>query len=349
MRAVVIRGFGPPDVLRPEVVPTPHPAPGEVLVQVAAVSVGRFLDVAARAGRHPYPNYAFPHIFGAEHAGLVAQVGPGVSAALVGKRVAVFPNIADGTCRACVRGYDELCPSLELLGMHRPGAYAQYVAVPAQNLHEVPDDMTSEQATGLALAGAVAMNQLTRAGFTRGQSVLVQGAAGALGLLTVSLVLHLGGRVLASSRSAAKRAVLSSLGVEAALDSAADDFAQQVRLATDGMGADIVIDNLGEEGIWRTSTASLAAGGTIVSSGAFLGHDLPINLRQLYLHGQRIVGVRTGNAASVHELWAEVDKGFRPVLGTTFGLEHAEQAHRVLEGEENMGRVSLLVDHGPPT
>ncbi len=345
MHAVVIHEFGGPEVLTHERVPTPAPGPGEVLMQVAAVSVGRFLDVAARAGHHPYQGYVFPHTFGAEHAGVVAAVGPDVDAALVGRRAAGFPNVTDGTCEQCLRGYDELCTSLQLLGMHRSGAYAQYVALPARNLHPVPDDITAEQVAGLALAGPLAMNQLRRAGFTAGQWVLVQGGAGALGSITAGLALHLGGRVIATSRSAEKRRALLDLGVDAALDASAEDFVDQVLQLTGGRGADVVIDNLGQREIWVRSQACTATGATIVSSGAFLGHDVPVDLRELYIRGQRIVGVRTGNAASVTALWAEVDRGFRPVMGTAFQLEDAEQAHRMLEDDANVGRVVLLVDH----
>ncbi len=347
MRAVVIRGFGPPDVLRVETVPTPEPAPGEVLVQVAAVSVGRFLDVTARAGRHPYPGYTFPHVFGAEHAGVVAEVGPGVDGALVGRRVAVFPNVTDGTCTLCRRGYDELCPALELIGMHRPGAYAHYVAVPVANLHEVSDDLTPEQATNLALAGPLVLNQLRRAHFESGQWVLVQGAAGALGSLTVSLLRHLGGHVIATSRSAAKRRKLLDLGAEAVLDPATD-VVEQVHDLTDGRGADIVIDSLGEPAVWATSMASVTTGGFVVTSGAFLGPQVTVDLSRLYLRGQHIVGVRTGNAAGVAALWAEVAKGFRPVVGTTFPLEDAARAHRLLEDDAALGRIALLVEQCTP-
>ena len=107
-----------------------------------AVSIGRLLDVAARAGRHPYPGFAFPHVLGAEHAGVIAAIGPGVTGWQVGQRVAAFPVVTDGTCHYCLLGYDELCENLQLIGIHRAGAYAQYVAVPARNLHVVPADIS---------------------------------------------------------------------------------------------------------------------------------------------------------------------------------------------------------------
>lgn len=343
MRAVVLPGFGPAEVLREETLPAPRPGPGEVLVQVAAVSIGRLLDVAARAGRHPYPGFRFPHVLGAEHAGLVAATGQGVTGWQPGQRVAAFPVVTDGTCHYCRRGYDELCESLQLIGIHRPGAYAQYVTVPARNLQLVPDDISPAQATGLALSGAVAMNQLRRAGFEPGQWVLVQGASSALGSLTVSLALHLGAHVIAASRSPAKRERLALLQADAVVDPLAPDLTGQVRDRTQGRGADIVIDSLGEPAIWASSLSCLAPTGSLVSSGAFLGRQVTVDLPSLYLQGQRIIGVRSGNAASISALWSEVAHGFRPVLDTSFPLSQAAAAHRYLEDGQNVGRVSLLI------
>lgn len=347
MHAVVFRSFGPPNVLVHEEVAVPRPGPGEVLVQVAAVAVGRYLDLAARAGTHPYPGYRFPHILGAEHAGVVASLGEDVTGWHVGQRVAGFPNITCGRCTNCARGYDDLCPALELLGMHRPGAYAAYVCVPARNLHTVPGDLTPEQTTALALAGAVVLNQLDRSGFTPGQWVLVQGASGALGSLTAMLVEHLGGKALAMSRDADKRERLGELGLKHVLDPTSPGVVPAVLELTAGRGVEIVVDNLGDPRVWETSTASLGTGGHLVSSGAFLSKQLPVDLKALYLRGQHVLGVRTGNRASVERLWAQVDQGFRPVLDTTFPLAEAAAAHTFLEQDQHVGRVTLLAPSLP--
>ncbi|WP_256974316.1 alcohol dehydrogenase catalytic domain-containing protein, partial [Rhodococcus sp. NCIMB 12038] len=184
MTAVTFREFGGPQVLQAESVPTPAITPNEVLVRVCAVSVGRLLDLVARSGRHPYAKFTFPHILGAEHAGIVAAIGANVDAVSVGDRVATFPVVTDPACPMAQAGYDELSPTLEIIGTHRQGAYAQFVAVPATNVFPVPADMSPVDAVAVALAGAVAMNQLTRAGFAEGQRVIVQGATSALGSTT---------------------------------------------------------------------------------------------------------------------------------------------------------------------
>jgi len=343
MRAVILPQFGPPEVLREETVPVPVPGPGEVLVQVAAVSIGRVLDLAARAGRHPYPGFRFPHVLGAEHAGVIAGLGPAAPGWRLGDHVAAFPVVTDGTCYYCLRGYDEACENMQLIGIHRPGAYAQYVTVPVANLSAVPADISPAEATGLALSGAVAMNQLQRSGFAPADWVLVQGASSALGSVTASLALHLGAQVILTSRSPAKREQLARIGADAVLDPLDPGFAGQVRDQTGGRGASIVVDNLGEPRLWESSLAALAPTGTLVTSGAFLGTAVSVDLPRLYLQGQRIIGVRTGNAASVAALWTEVRRGFRPVLDTPFPLGDAAAAHRYIENGQNVGRVFLQI------
>ncbi|WP_224404063.1 alcohol dehydrogenase catalytic domain-containing protein [Pseudonocardia sp. ICBG1034] len=342
MSATVFAEFGPPDVLHRATVATPRPAADEVLVQVAAVSVGRLLDLSARAGTHPYAKFDLPHVLGAEHAGVVAALGAEVSGLEVGQRVAVFPAVSCGACALCLRGVEEACPSLQLIGTHRPGAYADYVAVPARNVHPVPEGVSPVEASALALSGPVARNQLTRAGFEPGQWVLVQGAASALGSTTVALARHLGGRVVATSRSAAKRERLAALGIEAVLDATSPTFVADVRELTDGHGVDLAIDDLGEPAVWAATMDALAVAGTVVTSGAFLGGGVSMNLLRLYSSCQRVVGVRTGNPASVRATWAEVALGFRPVLDRAFPIDQAAAAHCHVESDTNVGRVSLV-------
>jgi NADPH:quinone reductase-like Zn-dependent oxidoreductase len=343
MRAMVFRRFGPPDVLEQAVIDTPRPGPGEVLVQVAAVSIGRLLDLTARAGRHPYANFQLPHILGADHAGIVAALGEGVDSVRVGDRVAVFPVVTCGTCDLCVEGREEGCTSLSLIGTHRPGAYAQYSVVPARNVHRVPDGITPAVAASLALNGAVAANQLAQAGLRPGHWVLVQGAASALGSATAALARYLGARIIATSRSPQKREAMAAAGAEVVLDATAPDFAAQVRAATDGHGADIVVDNLGDPTVWDATIDALARGGTVVTSGAFLGGKVQLDLLRLYSNCQRVIGVRTGNPAAVEALWTQVEHGFRAVLDRTFPIARAADAHRYLENDSNVGRVALTV------
>lgn len=342
MSAVVFSEFGPPEVLHRATIATPEPGADEILVQVAAVSVGRLLDLRARAGTHPYAKFVLPHVLGAEHAGVVAAVGSEVTSARVGDRVAVFPSVCCGECRHCLRGRAEACQSLQLIGTHRQGAYADYVAVPARNAVAVPAGISPVEASALALSGPVAQNQLTQAGFEPGMWVLVQGAASALGSTTATLAAHLGARVIATSRSAEKRTRLEAAGIEFTLDGTSPTFTRDVLDITDGHGIDIAIDDLGEPAMFASTLDVLAVAGAVVTSGAFLGGGASVDLLRLYSRCQRVIGVRTGNPASVQASWAEVPRGFRPVVDRSFPLDQAAEAHHHVESDTNVGRVALV-------
>ena len=342
MTAVTFRKHGGPDVLRIEVLPVPTLDADEVLVQVAAVAVGRLLDLAARAGTHPYAKFSFPHVLGAEHSGVVAAVGPEVTSVQVGDRVAGFPVVTCRTCRQCLSGRDELCQSLKIIGTHRQGAYAEYVAVPASNLHHVPKGLDPIDTVALALGPAVAMNQLRRAEMKAGDWVVVQAATSALGSVSAALARHLGANVIVTSRDDDKRRRLNELGFEHVLDGTTADFPDHVRRLSGG-GAQVVVDNIGDVDLWRNSQLALAPGGVVVSSGAFAGHDVPVDLKRLYSLGQSVIGVRTGNRESCRLAWTEVERGFRAPATTTFPLADSAPAHQFLEEDLNVGRVALVV------
>ena len=344
MTAVVFEEFGAPEVLQMAQLDTPHPGPGEVVVRVAAVSVGRLLDLTARAGTHPYARFTLPHVLGAEHAGTVAAVGAGVDAVSIGDHVAVFPVLSCGHCAACTEGAIEACPEARIIGVHVQGAYAQYTVVPAENVFRVPDGLDPTSSAALALAGPVAQNQFDQAGLQPGEWVLVQGASSALGSLTVALAVYSGARVIATSRSADKRKTLQSLGPEAVLDPLDPGFAAEVAELTGGAGIAIAVDDLGHPQIWRSTMEVLGTRGRVVCSGAFLGGRVELDLLRLYSRSQRVIGVRSGNLLSARRLWDTVATGFRPLVDRTFTITEAAAAHRYLEAETNTGRVILTTN-----
>lgn len=342
MRAVVFDEFGGPDVLRVRKLPVPTVGDDDILVRVAAVGVGRLLDLSARAGTHPFARFRFPHTLGAEHAGTVVSVGDGVVSRKVGDRVAVFPVVTCGECSFCREGSTEACDTLQIIGVHRPGAYAEYVVSPARNAQAVPAALGPVDAAGLALAGPVAENQLHTAGIEPGQWLLVQGGGSSLGSLTAALAVHQRIRVIATSRSSDKRDLLKKMGVEAALDPTDPGFVESVLNLTGGRGVDVAIDDLGEPQLWNRTLEVLATRGTVVTSGAFLGKaGVHVDLMRLYLRCQRIIGVRTGNATSTELLWRHVAQGFHPVVDRTYPAARAADAHRYMESDQNMGRVVL--------
>lgn len=341
MKAMAFDRFGGPDVLHITEVDAPCAGPGEVVIRVAAVSVGRLLDLTARAGTHPYARINLPHVLGAEHAGTVVATGAGVESIAAGDRVAVFPVLSCGRCAACDEAAVEACPDARIMGVHTRGAYAEYTVVPAGNVFRVPEGVAPAEASALALAGAVAQNQFDQAGLTAGEWVLVQGGSSALGSLTVALALHRGARVAATSRSAGKRDRLRALGADAVLDPLDEGFAGAVMDLTEGAGVALAIDDLGHPGIWARTMEVLAVRGRVVCSGAFLGGRVELDLARLYSRSQRVIGVRSGNLRSARRLWDAVASGFRPVVDRTFPIAEAAAAHRYLEADTNTGRVVL--------
>lgn len=343
MKVSVFREFGPPDVLRYEDWPDPAPpGPGEVQVRVRAVSVGRLLDIGTRAGTNRYFQGRLPHVLGGEHAGEVAAVGPGVEGLQPGDRVAISNAVTCGTCPFCLAGQDEACPGVELIGVHRQGAYADLSLVPAANATRIPDGLSFAEAAGLALAGPVAWTQLDLAGLRAGDWVLVNGAASALGSTTAVVAGHLGARVIGTSRDARKREALVRLGLDEALDATAAGFEDRVRELTQGQGVRIVVDNIGSAECWPHLQAVLARHGTVISSGAFLGEALPLDLRSLYQQSQRILGIRTATRRGAAAFWSDVGAHVRPVLDQSFPLSEAAAAHRYVEAGDNVGRVVLV-------
>jgi len=331
MRAVVIREHGDVDVLNVEDVPTPEPSPGEVRVRVGAVSVNSFLDVSNRAGLVPFAVYEFPHILGVEHAGVVDEVGEGVPEWIQpGKRVVVQAAFLrpDGT--------------IGLLGVHRTGSAAEYSCVPAPCLRPLPDGVTFAEGAALTLNGPLAVRQLEYAHFEPGEWVLVQAAASAAGTMMIRVLQHLGARIIATSRSEEKREVLRRLGVEHVLNSADPDLPTAVHALTEG-GADLVVDNIGDPDLWRSSIASLKDGGRVVTSGAKFGGEVPLNVRDLYTRNLSVLGVRTYNPPAADRLWELVEEGLRPVISEVFPMESVRDAHRLIENQENVGRVVLSV------
>jgi len=351
MRAVAFETFGGPEVLHVAELPEPDPGPGEVVVRVEAVSVAR-LDLLTRAGK--LPGIALPRVPGGEHAGVVHAVGAGVEDLAVGARVVVFPVLTCDTCAWCRRGRRESCPNREVLGVHRDGSYAEYARVPRPYVREIPVGLGAVDAAAAAMSGTLAWHQFREAGVRPGDWLLVQAAGGGLGAVTAALGVHAGARVIATSRSPEKRATLERLGVTSALDATGVGFVDAVMELTDGAGVAVAIDNIGSAAIFERTLRVLGRTGIVVLSGAAqsdpgtdggdgaLGRSPHVDLRALYVLGQRIVGLSTSHLGMFNDFWSVVEAGFRAPLDRSFPLAEAVAAHERVERNASFGRVTLI-------
>jgi L-gulonate 5-dehydrogenase len=328
MRAVVMREFGAADVLAHEDVEPPAPGPGEAAVRVGAVAVSRTRDVATRSGHHPFSSQVtLPHVLGGDFAGVVESVGAGVDPALVGVPVAVACSITCGVCEPCADRREAQCSSLEILGVHRWGSYAELVAVPAVNAHPLPVGLPMAQAAALAANGPVALAQLDVGRVQAGRWVLVTGVTGL------------------SRRPAS---VPLELGVEERLDATDPMLTTALLELTAGAGVDVVIDNVAEPDAFERYFAALTPGGRVVFSGAIGTPELPVlavPAAVLYLRSLSLLGVRTATRRHVAAFWREVGEGFRlpSSLIETFPLEAAPDAHARVAGGDAVGAVVLTV------
>lgn len=342
MRAVVYTAHGGTEVIAQQEVPAPTIGPGDVLVRVRAVALNH-LDLWLRQGL-PRLKVTFPHIPGADVAGVVEATGAAVASVRPGEEVIVAPGISCGVCRHCVAGEDNLCAQYSILGEHRHGGYAEYVAVPAANILPKPAGLSFEEAAAIPLVFLTAWNMLITSGrLTFGQDVLIWGAGSGVGSAGVQIAKVAGARVIAVAGAAWKLEKARSLGADHVVNYREEDVLAAVRGLTNGRGVDVVFDHVGAA-TWQTSIKALARGGKLVTCGATSGYEASTDIRYLYGRRLSIHGSWMGMKRDLHEALALVERGrLRPVIHTILPLAEAAAAQGMMERSEHFGKIVLTV------
>jgi D-arabinose 1-dehydrogenase-like Zn-dependent alcohol dehydrogenase len=347
MRAVVMRSFGDPSVLALEDVADPGPARGEALFRVGAVAVARTRDVATRTGTHPFSRQvSLPHVLGGDFAGVVEAAGAEVDPSIVGQRVAVQSTHSCGWCPACRAGLEPQCASLEMLGIHRWGAYAELVSAPAANINPIPAAVPMVEAAAMAANGPIAFAQLEAGKVTAGTWVLVTGATGALATVVAALAHQRGARVIGLSRRPA--AIPSGLHLTARVAVDSDDLPGTLMELTEGAGVATVIDNVADGDLFSRYWPALAIGSRVVTSGAIGDPSrsvLAVPASSLYFRSQSLLGMRTATPRDASSFWSAVAEGFRlpPGLIEELPLDAAAAAHARIESGKNVAHTVLSV------
>jgi len=326
MRAVTVSEPGGPEVLSLSELPDPEPGPGEVVIDVAATAVNR-ADLLQRQGLYPPPPGA-SEIIGLECSGTVSAVGPEVGDRKVG---------------------DEVCALLA------GGGYATRVGVPAGQVMPVPPGVDLVTAAALPeVACTVWSNVFMIAGLQPEEHLLVHGGAGGIGTFAIQLASVLGARVLTTAGSAEKLAVCADLGADVTINYREDDFVEAVRAATDGHGADVILDNMGASYLGRNVDA-LATEGRLVIIGMQGGTKGELDIAALLRKRGAVVATalrsrppeeKTAICAAVAEhVWPLVADGrIRPVVHTSLPLAEAGKAHALMEASDNVGKILLTTD-----
>ena len=348
MRAVVIRQFGGPDVLRMEEVDAPVVSPGEVIVRVEAVTVNRSLDIDVRRDGSRR-GVTLPHVLGVDPVGIVVAVADDVRTIAVGEHVAVTPTIRCGACEFCTAGREAQCLNSRQIGVHRWGGYAEFVSAPARNLISVPDDLPSVDAAVILRHAPTALNLLqSLAEVKEGETVLVMGATGGLGAAGVQVAKLLGATVIAGAGADDRVVAALENGADHGVNYRANDLASQVEELTDGRGVDVVFENISDPLVWPRAFASLAYGGRMVTAGAHGGGRVELDVRRLYGRRIRIIGGAGATRADNAEVLAAAAQGrLTATIDRVLPLHAAAEAHRLFDDRVSLvGKVVLDVSVG---
>jgi NADPH:quinone reductase-like Zn-dependent oxidoreductase len=346
MRACVLTATGGIDKLQVTQVPdAPPPGPGEVRVALRAAALNH-LDLFVADGL-PGTAERFPWVVGADGAGTIESVGPGVTTVHAGDRVMLNPGISDYSCEFCRGGEHSLCVNYRLLGEHLPGTLAELVTVPAHNVARVPTlspALTWGEAAAFSLVTLTAWRMMvTRAKLRAGETVLVWGIGGGVSLAALRIAKLFGARVFATSSDDAKLAAAKQLGADVTLNHTTQKVSQEIRALTNKRGVDVVIENVGAA-TWDDSLRSLRRGGRLVTCGATSGPKVELDIRRLFWHHWSILGSTMGNAAEYFEIVRRLGQGeLRPIVDRVFPLERAREAFERLEKGAQLGKIAIEI------
>lgn len=343
MTAAVLTRFGGPDMLQVLAVPVPSPGDGEVLVRVSAAAVNN-TDIWTREGAYGLPGQPdalagwrgkieFPRIQGGDIAGSIASVGGGVDPAMIGCRVLVDPALYDGA--------DPDANPVGLLGSEADGGFAQYVVTSVDRVHDMTTSpLSDEELACLPVSYGTAMGMLERAAVQAGETALVTGASGGVGLALVQLASARGARVIALT-SASKQDLVREAGAAAVVPRETTALtAALAQAAPDGL--DVVADVVGGQTL-ETTLPAVRDGGRWVIAGALAGAVITLDLRRLYLHNLNLIGSSMHTPAHFTRLVAEALAGtIRPRVAARYSLTDIHTAQRDFLQRAHVGKIVLI-------
>ena len=313
--------------------PVPEPRRGEILVRIHAASLN-YRDIAVLSGKY-MPSLQLPYIPVSDGCGTVVAVGEGVTRFAVGHRVT--PTYT--------QGWHSGNPSQQLraqstLGAPLPGVLQEYIVIPAEDAVTPPEHLSDIEAATLPIAALTAWSTLADGALSSGSTVLVQGTGG-VALFALQFARCAGARVVALTSSDIKAERLRKLGAETVINyRTTPEWAQAVREATDGRGADIIVETTGST--LPKSMAAAAFGGFIGVVGFVGGYETAFNIRQLLGPKLRIQGISVGSRERFEAMnRAIVMHGLHPVVDSSFPLEKTAEAFRKLERGEHFGKITI--------
>ena len=340
MKAAVIRGFGDVNVLKYEDIETPTPKPQHILIKVLASGVNR-LEHSLREGS-VVPELPFPHILGADAAGEVAELGEGVTGFEVGERVIPMPGFPLKEEEYDIRPA-ATAPSFTLPGMGIPGTYAQYIEIPAPWVVKDDTGLKPEEVATLPMVLATGVRSVKGVGGVKaGDKVLVHSGAGGAGSMQVQVVKALGAQVATTVRDDAKGEFAKTVGADLVINTNKDDFVERVKEWTGGLGADVVIDNLGGDVLAKSIDAARPLG-VVVAFGFVAGTEVTFDIRNFFFAQKQLRGSMASDLEDLKWGLEQVREGrIKPLLDQVLPLNQAAEAHRLISTNQVAGNIVLL-------
>jgi propanol-preferring alcohol dehydrogenase len=319
----------------------PKVGEGELLVKVRACGVCASNIKRAKGSS---PSFSLPSILGHEPVGEVVDIGPGVEEFIIGDRVCIYIFVTCGKCLPCILGQENNCMHPKRIGIELSGAYAEYVKAPARNAFKIPNGISYEEAAVIPDAINTPFHAIQeRAKARLGEDVGVIGIGG-LGIHAVQIAKLAGARVIAIDISPRKLEFAKTYGADETIDGKRENIVERVRSLTQGKGLDSFIDFVGTPESVRAGLNSLRRRGKLV----LVGHDAHRELQakpfeEIILGEVEILGSHASTRQEMSEVLRLVQTGrIKPVIAARYPLSEVNEAHRVLQEEEILGRIVLV-------
>ena len=322
-------------------IPVPQRQPGEVLLGMHAAGLNR-VDLYMRDSGVGI-THKLPQTMGVEGAGVVVEADAG-SAFRAGQKAVIYSNAFCGRCRYCMAGDQPLCLHAHIMGEHRDGGFAEYVAMPERCVFALPDTADMVDAGALMTGHLTAWRMLFgKRALQPAETVLIVGIGGGVAVATLQLALLAGARVLVTSSSDEKIERAIALGASGGVNYRTGKVAERVLAMTGGEGVDMVIDSVGQAS-WADSLRALRRGGRLVTCGATTGSNPPAEIQRLFIRQLEIYGSTGGSVEEFRQLVALFATGvIKPVIDGCYGLDDMYAAFDRLERGEQFGKVVLTM------
>ncbi|MFC5629516.1 zinc-binding alcohol dehydrogenase family protein [Aliibacillus thermotolerans] len=333
MKAILVKETGGPDKAEYVDVDVPSPGKGEVLIRLKNAALNR-RDFFITHGL--YPGMNLPAILGSDGAGIVEEVGEGVSNVSVGDEVIMNPGLQWGENEA----YGN--KDFHILGMPTDGTYAQYVKITSENVYQKPSHLSWEEAAALPLAGLTAYRALfTRGELKEGENVLVPGIGSGVSQFVMQMALAKGANVYVTSSSEEKIARAKELGASGGVNYQEKDWTKQLKKLINGF--DLIVDGVGGDN-FNQLLSVVANGGRIVNYGATAGPVPELVLPKMFFKNMDIRGTTMGSPRDFQKMLDLFEEhSLHPVVDKTFALEDAAEALKYMEKGNNFGKIVLEI------